>query len=620
MMIVGLGAVGFLLVAPLVLLALAFVRSRRVGELIRRVERLEAQVLGQAWAEPGVELRAVPQAPRATVAFAPVAAPGVPTREAAPAFDWEWFLGRRALGWVAVVLIVFAGAFFLRYAIENRWIGPLGRVALAAAGGTALACGGRRYAGRGWPVASQMMTAAGVIVLYLAAYAAFGFYRLLPQGSAAAFLVVIVAESAALAVLYDAPALALAAVLGGLMTPVLMHSEHDQYASLFTYLAVLDAGVVVLTVWRPWPAVATVALLGTQGLFWAWYSENYHPEKLAAAVAFQLAVWGLFLGQGLAAHLARAREAGWEDLGRWLANATLGFAALYVLLDPKYHLWMGSLALLAAAVYAEVARLLLAARPGESRLFLTTLAVAVGFVAAAFPVQADSSYIALGWAAEAAALWWFGLRVRAPALRALAATLALAALLRLVAVDTPYHTRAPFVPIFNRYAMPALGVVACVLAGAAAPRRLLGRLSKAERSLVAGVEVAGVLLLLLVLSVDVSGYFYAKAAAAGGVDAYSWSLRARTSLSVLWAAYATALLAVGFRARLARLRWTALGLYGLTVGKVFLFDMAGLDEIYRILAFLVLAILLGVAARVYQRPRPAAADAEPAGIGKGGER
>ena len=49
---------------------------------------------------------------------------------------------------------------------------------------------------------------------------------------------------------------------------------------------------------------------------------------------------------------------------------------------------------------------------------------------------------------------------------------------------------------------------------------------------------------------------------------------------------------------------TALGLYGVTVVKVFLFDMAGLGEVYRILAFLVLAVLLGVAAGVYQRIRP----------------
>src|SRR5262249_17506880 len=155
----------------------------------------------------------------------------------AASFDWEWFIGRKALGWVAVVLIVFATAFFLRYAFENNWIGPIGRVALAALGGLALVAAGRHYdpPPGGWWFA-QMLTGAGVVLLYLAASSAFGFYHLLPQRAAAPYLVIVVLETMLLAALYDAPALALVAVLGGLLTPVLMPSETDRYTALFLYL------------------------------------------------------------------------------------------------------------------------------------------------------------------------------------------------------------------------------------------------------------------------------------------------------------------------------------------------------------------------------------------------
>jgi uncharacterized membrane protein len=112
--------------------------------------------------------------------------------------------------------------------------------------------------------------------------------------------------------------------------------------------------------------------------------------------------------------------------------------------------------------------------------------------------------------------------------------------------------------------------------------------------------VGGVLLLWLVMSVDLHAYCRTVMSASTSGD----DRLAQMALSVFWAVYASAVLAVGFRLRRAQFRWTALGLYGLTVGKVFLFDMSGLDEIYRILAFFVLAILLGVAAAVYQRLRP----------------
>ena len=44
-----------------------------------------------------------------------------------------------------------------------------------------------------------------------------------------------------------------------------------------------------------WPAVGTVAVLGTQGIFWAWYGERFHPEKLAAAIGFQTGLFALYI-------------------------------------------------------------------------------------------------------------------------------------------------------------------------------------------------------------------------------------------------------------------------------------------------------------------------------------
>ena len=60
------------------------------------------------------------------------------------AISWEDLIGRKALGWVAVVVLLFATAFFLRYAFENAWIGPLGRVTLGIVAGLALVRQGRR--------------------------------------------------------------------------------------------------------------------------------------------------------------------------------------------------------------------------------------------------------------------------------------------------------------------------------------------------------------------------------------------------------------------------------------------------------------------------------------------
>jgi uncharacterized membrane protein len=598
----------------LVLAIVALVRARRLSERVaRRIEKIEVAIQGlrgepapprplpEPAREPISGVEVVPEeSSEPTLPATPVAAPAPDLEIRQAPIQWELVIGRKALGWVAVALLVFAAAFFLKYAYENNWIGPVGRVAIGCLVGCGLMVAGWRYHHRRWRIFSQMLSAAGVVVLYLSTYSAFGFYRLLPRDIAGIFLGVIVVESAVLAVRYNSLAIGLTAVLGGLLTPLLIQSAQDRYVELFTYLAVLNLGVVLLMLARSWHAIGTLGLVGAQALFWMWYDGNYHPEKLPWALGFQAAIFVLYLAHTVGVHVLRPRRANWEDLARMGLNATFWFLAVYTLLEEDYGDWMGTLAVGMAAVYAILARLMLALHPQDTRQLVTALAVSVGFVALAFPLQAEAGWIALGWAAEAAALWWFGQRIAARPLRAIAAVLAGCAVVHLLAVDIPRTPREPFVPILNEFALPALGVVVCILAAVVATRKLVMRRDRAEQMLVGMAALAAVLLLWLVLSVDCYGYFDAWSRVSE-VDRAHWRWLGQMSLSVLWAVFATAVLTVGFLARQAGLRWLAMGLYAVTVVKVFIVDMERLDEIYRIAAFFVAAIFVGAAAWAYQR-------------------
>ncbi|MCC7170802.1 MAG: DUF2339 domain-containing protein, partial [Planctomycetes bacterium] len=79
---------------------------------------------------------------------------------------------------------------------------------------------------------------------------------------------------------------------------------------------------------------------------------------------------------------------------------------------------------------------------------------------------------------------------------------------------------------------------------------------------------------------------------------------AQLGISISWALYAAVLIGIGFRRALADLRWAGLAAFALTLGKVFVVDMAGLDAAYRIGSFLALGVLLVAASALYQRMRP----------------
>jgi uncharacterized membrane protein len=609
----GLALIAAFFLGIILLPILALIRTGRIRELASRLGALEDEVARlrrmlrrreEAEAPEPERPTAEAVAPAELPEALPVTPPARRRRVLVPedtAWLEEW-IGRRGLGWAAVVLLLFATAFFLKYAFENEWIGELGRVSIGVAAGAGLCVAGFRSHRRGSRLFGQMLSAAGVVLLYLATFAAFGYYHLMPREQAAVFLVLLVIETAALAILYDATGIALMAIVGGLLNPILLRADRDQYQALFTYLIVLNLGVVAVALYRPWRAVATVALAGTQALFWGWWWENYHPEKLAAALGFQAGLFAIFLLHHGVVHVWRRRNADVEGLVRLVLNAFLFAGAGATLLWEDYRTWMGSAAVGMAIVYTSLAWLVLRRRPEDTWQQLVVVATALAFVAMVFPLQKEASaWVSVGWAVEGAALAWFGLRIRSDVLRGLGAVFLLLGVGRLLAVDMLAVRRGPFVPILNTYALPALAVAACVLFAAVSSRRMLREPRPIDRVARGIAGLGGVLLVWLILSVETYQYFSVQIPLAAAAERESLYHYARTSLSVLWPAYAALLLVLGFRLDSRPLRWTALGLFALTMAKVVLVDMAALPGFYRVAAFFVLSVIMGAAAWGYQK-------------------
>ena len=659
-------------IAALIVAIASLVRAGRVQTLARRVERLESQLgsllkPSEAVAPPAkvqqpsvpveqlpaqaqqpptpiqppapveqppaapvspqpVPSRAPPVVPAAEPSSAEIAAPtpqpepvveavvaepgeGLPTGDAV---QWELFLGRKALGWAAVAALVFAAAFFLRHAFQ-QWIGPQGQVMFGATVAAGLMVAGWYYFRHGWLRFSQMFSAAGIVVLYLAVYSAFGFYQLLPQQAAFVFLVLVVLQSALLAVAYNGWPLALVSIIGGLLVPVLLRSEHDRYMVLFLYLLVLNFGVVLLMGLRRWVALGLASMLGTQGLFWLWYHANYHPEKLLWALGFQAGMLLLYLGHDVLAPRQRAGAAAWQALVRPVLEAIFWLLAAYTLLVEDYGDWLSSAALAMATLYTVLGYVELRRKELAFNQVELTLGIAAGFIAVAIPIQAERTaseveWIGLGWAAQAAVLWWFGVRVGAGGLRALAAVLALLAIGRALG-ELPWDARPElFLPVANQVALPLVGIFGCLLAGVGVGRRWIGRLHHLEQKAIYAALLLLVAGVWLVLSLDLHSFFHTLNRLNVRLEWFvlkdvDWLLLGQMTLSVFWALFASVLLVLGFMWRHAGLRWLAMAFYGLTVAKVFLVDMAALERTYRILAFFALAVLLGLAARAYQRIR-----------------
>lgn len=569
----------------------------------RRIAQLEAALAGRPIVtEP--EPRPVPQPEPPPRASEP---PPQPASEPRPrvvqpisAYQLESMIGRRWVGWIAVLLILFATAFFLKYAFDNRWIGEVGRVAIGVSFGIAMSLAGFRYHQRGWRIFSQILTGGGIVLLYLSTYAAFGYYHLVGQKTAFAFLAILIAEAAALSLIYNAPAIAIMALIGGFLTPVLLHSGRDQYQSLFTYLVVLDAGALALL--KHWRGLSSIAYFGTQLLFWIWYDENYHHQKRGAVLIFQLAIFLLFLLAHLARELIRRETASLEDALLLLVNPFVFYATAYHLLNPTHHDWMGAFAIGMALLYAGIAKILLSRSVRSRREILLLIAIALTFVTVAIPIQLRSNWITIAWAVEAVAILWAGLEIRSVRLRAHAFVLFGLAFFKFLFWDTPYGYRPAFTPVFNRYFLSSLAMIGCYLVAVylfdRASKRNLGNARVTKLIIALCTAVA----FWLLISIETQTYFAGRALAERTQeDAAQQRWLGQMALSVLWAAYAAALAAFGFVHRVAVVRWAALALFAFTIIKAMLVDIAQLEQLYRIIVFFVLGILLLLVAWGYHK-------------------
>ena len=600
-----------------------------VQQLTVRVARLEAETtIPASSARPADEQPTETVTPRQPAPAPPAtqiarALPAVtPPASYAPAStartihaaDVESIIGRRWLGWAAIALIVFAAAFFLKYAFDNRWIGELGRVAIGVATGITLTALGYRYHKRGWRVFSQILTAGGIVLLYLSAYASFAFYQLAPQRAAFVYMTVLIAEAAGLALLYRAPAIAVMALVGGFLTPVLLHSDRDQHQTLFAYIFALD--VATLAFLKRWWGMSSLAFAGTHLLFWIWYLENYEPHKLGAVMTFQTAVFLAFLLAHAAPRLAKHKhqQVRFDDLSEMLSeplkfmanletfsllvmNPFVFFGITYGLLSKDYHVWMGTLAVGMALLYAAAAKLLFDRKATTRTEFLLMVGVSLAFITLAIPLQLESNWITIAWAVEALVILWASVETRSVLLRTVAHGVFGLALIRFVFEDTPFDYRPMFTPVLNKYFLSSLFVTACLFTGAWVYQRLGARKQTAERAFQLGLLMIAIITLWFLLTIETHTYFSARAETLNDIeDIRRERWLGQMALSLLWSLYAAVLAAIGFIRRAPSIRWAALSLFALTVVKVMLIDIAVLDQLYRIIAFLVLGLLLlGVA-------------------------
>jgi uncharacterized membrane protein len=267
------------------------------------------------------------------------------------------------------------------------------------------------------------------------------------------------------------------------------------------------------------------------------------------------------------------------------------FLALYLLLERTSLASVPYAGLTLAVVHGVLARQL---RHRDLTAALHALAVTFSLVAATVAVQLSGGWLTAAWAAEGAAVVFIGVWVQRSWYRAAGGALLAVAAWRWLTLSVP-ATPAVFHLLTNEPFLVGLWLTVLLYAAAWIHARAPLTLPARDQSIAALLLSASALTVMLV-TLEVDAYW--RQAGAVSPDA---TFARGMSLSVLWALYAGILIAIGIKRRYAPIRYFAIALFGLTIGKVFLVDLSDLEGIYRVLGLLIVGVILLVVSFLYQR-------------------
>lgn len=415
-----------------------------LGDIHRRLAALEAAqglrtgALAETAVPPAAEEVAAPELPRDAASAVPVpaaataqewaqaaplmhastpsetgtSAPPPLKEEKAPAASglFGWFTGGNTVVRIGLVILFFGVAFLVKYAAEHSLLPP--ELRLAGAGALAfglLALGWRlRVAKPGYGLSLQ---GGGIALLYLTVFGAFRLYQLLPATVAFALLAVVGAAAAVLAIRQQTQALAVLGVAGGFLAPILASTGEGSHVALFSYYALLNAGIFFVAWSQSWRLLNLTGFVFTFVIATLWGVTSYRPEHFASTEPFLLLYFAFYLAIAVRYALREAPNLKhYLDATLVFGTPIVGFGLQSQLVRP-YEFAAAFSALALAALYLLLARWLWAKRGEGLRLLVESfVALGVVFATLALPLALDGRWTSAAWALEGAAVAWVSLR------------------------------------------------------------------------------------------------------------------------------------------------------------------------------------------------------------------
>lgn len=183
------------------------------------------------------------------------------------------FLKQNALTIIGIFTLVLGIGYFVKYAIDKNWIGETPRVGIGFFLGAVIISLGH-FLRKNYSVFSSIITGGGIAVLYFTVTIAFREYHLFSQNIAFSVTCLITLLCIALSYYYKSEILIIFSLFGGFLAPLMVSSGHSNYPFLFTYITVLNLGMLAIAFLKNWKSIGWIAFIFTYVYLLYWTFET----------------------------------------------------------------------------------------------------------------------------------------------------------------------------------------------------------------------------------------------------------------------------------------------------------------------------------------------------------
>src|SRR5258706_8956011 len=269
--------------------------TRRLGEMAQRQQQFQQEITElqraiydlkrkevaetrTAFAESKVEPVSV------VTPVAPVIEPTRPVQPIPPTIKAkkektpiEEFIGTNLLNKIGIAVLVIGIGIGAEYAIDHDLISPLTRIILGYLCGLVLIGLAIRLKPK-YQNFSAVLLSGGMAVLYFITFAAYDLYNLLPQAVAFVLMVLFTGFTVFASLQYNLRVVAIIGLVGAYAVPFLLSDGSGKVVILFSYMTIINIGILVLAFKKDWKQLYYLAFVLTWLIFGSWFLDAYHAD------------------------------------------------------------------------------------------------------------------------------------------------------------------------------------------------------------------------------------------------------------------------------------------------------------------------------------------------------